>query len=287
MDAKDVLSVRPDALAPDEVEAKAEQVGLAKAGMLPHRTFVLAVMAGLFIGMGGMYMLLIRSDASLPPVVLQLLGGLGFCLGLFLVIAAGAELFTGNCLMVCGALSKRYTWAKVLKNWGIVYVGNLAGSILLVALLFFAHFWALNDGAVGNTMMTVAASKITQDWVVLLFKGIMCNLLVCLAVWIGFASRTIVDRFVAIILPISAFVACGFEHCVANMFFLPMAFILKLSGFVATGSVSVDAIDIGGILYNLSAVTLGNIIGGALLVGVSYWVAYQGHLSGRRKPDGH
>lgn len=274
MEPNEISTLRPDALTPAEIEAKTEQLGVAKAGMGLRQTLVLAIMAGLFVGMGGMFLLFIKSDAAFSPVVSQLLGGLAFCLGLFLVITAGAELFTGNALMVCSALSKKAPWSGVLKNWVIVYVGNLIGSLLLVAILYFAHYGAGVGGAIGDAMMTVAATKISQPWVVLLFKGIMCNFLVCLAVWIAYAARTIVDKFFAILLPIVAFVACGFEHCVANMFLLPMGLITKLSGVAYTGAADLSALGIGGVLTNISVVTIGNIIGGAVLVGLAYWLAY-------------
>ncbi|MDR0347692.1 MAG: formate/nitrite transporter family protein [Coriobacteriales bacterium] len=275
MNDKDTVAPRVDALAPSEIEAKAEDVGAGKATMPFAKTLLLAILAGLFVGMGGMFMLLVRSDASMPFVATQLLGGLAFCLGLFLIVVCGAELFTGNCLMVAGALSKKFSWTKLLRNWGIVYLGNILGSLLLVVLLFFAQYWALNGGAVGDAMVAVAVSKASQGWVVLFFKGIMCNLLVCLAVWASFAARSVTDKFFAILLPITAFVACGYEHCVANMFFLPMAFVLKLAGIAEVGALS-----LGSIFSNLSAVTLGNIVGGAVLVGASYWLAYARKGSG-------
>lgn len=274
MNAEEVKALRPDALTPAEIEAKAEVVGVGKANMPSKQAFWLAVMAGLFIACGGMFMLLIKSDASLSFAPSQLLGGLVFCLGLFLVITAGAELFTGNTLMVAARFSGSYSWAKMLKSWVVVYVGNLVGSLILVAILFFAQYWALNGGEVGNTMITVATAKVSQSWEVLLLKGVMCNFLVCLAVWIGFAGRTIVDKFFAVLLPITAFVACGFEHCVANMFFLPMGFLLKTSGFVYTGSANIAALDLGSVFYNLGLVTVGNIIGGAVMVGAIYWLTY-------------
>jgi formate/nitrite transporter len=274
MESQDVQALRSDALTPVEIEAKAEALGVAKANMGFRQAFVLSILAGLFIGLGGMFMLLTKSEASFPYVVAQLLGGVGFCLGLFIVITTGAELFTGNCLMICGKLSNRFTWGRMLKSWLIVYLGNLVGSLILVAVLFFAQYWAVNGEAVGNAMITVASSKINQGWDILLFKGILCNLLVSLAVWIAYAGRTIADKFFAIILPITAFVACGFEHCVANMFFLPMALALNASGFAYAGTASLDVLTVGGVLFNLSAVTLGNIVGGAVFVGVSYWLAY-------------
>ncbi|MDR2107981.1 MAG: formate/nitrite transporter family protein [Coriobacteriales bacterium] len=275
MDDKEIKAIRPDALAPAEIAAKTEAIGATKATMGLRQSFVLAIMAGLFIGLGGMFMLLIKSDASFSPAVSQILGGLVFCTGLFLVICAGAELFTGNCLMIIGRLSGGYSWAAMLKNWVVVYLGNLVGSLLLVALLLLIHYYTTNSGGVGNAMLSVAAGKIDQPWQILLFKGVMCNLLVCLAVWVSYAARTIVDKFFAIILPITAFVACGFEHCIANMFFLPLGLALRFIGFDYTGSADISKIDVAGVLYNLSAVTIGNIIGGVLLVGLVYWFVYR------------
>lgn len=275
LNEQDIKALRPDALTPAEIVAKAEQVGVAKAQMPFRQTFMLSMLAGLFIGMGAMYMLFMKSDASLSFVPSQLLGAFAFALGLFLVITVGAELFTGNCLLICGKMANKLAWSAMLKNWLIVFVGNLVGSLFLVAILFFANYWQLNGEAVGNAMITVATGKIAQPWHVILLKGIMCNLLVCLAVWISYASRTIVDKFFAILLPITAFVAGGFEHCVANMFFLPMGLLMKSSGFAYTGTADIAQLDIVGIFYNISAATIGNIIGGAVLVGLVYWLIYR------------
>lgn len=274
MNTQDVSQIKPDCLTPAATEAKVEQAGVVKADSPATKTFILAVLTGMYIGMGGMFMLLVKSDASFSFVTSQLLGGLTFCLGLFLVIVTGAELFTGNALMICGELSKKFNWIKLLKNWAIVYLGNLVGSLLLVTLLYFANLSALNGGAMGDAMLTVATGKVAQPFVVLLFKGIMCNLLVCLAVWIAFAGRTIVDKFVGILLPISAFVACGFEHSVANMFILPMGLVTGASGFAYSGAADISLLTVGSALTNIAAVTIGNIIGGVVLVGGAFWLAY-------------
>ena len=274
LEESEIKALRPDALSPAEIEAKAEGIGLGKANMPKGRAFVLAIMAGLFIGMGGMFMLLVKSDGDLGFAASSLLGGFVFCLGLFLVITAGAELFTGNCLMVCGKLSDKYSWGKMLMSWLVVFVGNLVGSLIMVLILFLCNYGGMNGGAVANMMITVACNKINQAWGVLCVKGLMCNFLVCLAVWISFGARTITDKFFSVLLPITAFVACGFEHCVANMFFLPMGLVMKLSGFAYTGAANIDVLTLGGVFYNISAATVGNIIGGAIFVGVMYWIAF-------------
>ena len=263
------------ALSPKQIEQKVADVGVAKAEMAPARAFVLAVMAGAFVGLGGMFMALVKSDASLAPAASSLLGGLAFSLGLCLVLVAGAELFTGNSLMVIGCMHGRYPWARLLASWSVVYVGNLAGALLLVAFLAAANYCGMNGGAVGATLVSVAVSKASLPWSVVFFRGVLCNALVCLAVWVGFAGKTVVDKFVAAILPVMCFVACGFEHCVANMFFLPMGVVARALGFAAPG-LDTSALCAAGMLGNLSAATLGNLLGGVVLVGLGYWFALGG-----------
>ena len=252
-----------DALAPAATEAKAETVGAGKATMPLGRAFVLAILAGLFIGMGGMFMLLVKSDSSLSFAASSLLGGLSFSLGLFAVLVAGAELFTGNNLMVLGCLAGKYTLAQLIRSWCVVYVGNLVGSLILAAILLAANFAGMNGGAVGETAVAVATAKSTLPFATAFFRGVMCNILVCLAVWLGFAGKTVLDKFLAAAVPVTAFVACGFEHCVANMFFLPFG--MALSG----GSVV-----LGGVIMNIVAATLGNMVGGALIFAGAYWLAF-------------
>lgn len=273
----EIAAVRPDALAGAQIVARAEAVGKTKAQMPASRAFLLAVLAGLFIGMGGMFMLLVKSDASLGFAASSLLGALAFSVGLFLVLVAGAELFTGNNLMVLGLLSGRYSPASLLRSWAVVYAGNLVGSLLLVALLLLADYASMNGGAVGETMVSVAAAKCSLPWDVAFGRAIMCNILVCLAVWMGFAARTVVDRFLCAALPVTAFVACGFEHCVANMFFLPMGLLAHAAGVAPEGA-NLAALTMGGLLSNLSAATLGNMVGGAAFLAGTYWLAYRkGH----------
>ena len=274
MTNNEVAAIRPDALAGAQIEAKAETVGEGKAGMPAMRAFLLAVLAGLFIGMGGMFMLLVKCDATLGFAASSLLGGLAFSLGLFAVLVAGAELFTGNNLMAQGFLSGKYTLGALLRSWLVVYLGNLVGSLLLVALLRLANFAGMNGGALGATMVSVAAAKCGLPWTVAFGRAIMCNVLVCLAVWLGFAARTVTDKFLCAAMPVTAFVACGFEHCVANMFFIPMGLVTLASG-VAPEGVDVSALNMGGMLSNLSAATVGNMVGGAVLFAGLYWLAYK------------
>ena len=268
---KEVSAVKPDCRSATVLFEQAENVAVAKTKLPVGRAFALSVLAGLMIGTGATFMLLVKGDPSLSFAPSQILGGFCFSLGLLCVIVAGAELFTGNCLMVCAASDKKITWGAVFKNWGIVYLGNLVGSLLLVGILVGANFAGMGGGAVGEAMVSVAYSKTTLAPGVIFFRGIMCNWLVCLAVWMGFAGRTVIDKVFTTIFPVMAFVACGFEHCVANMFFLPMG----LAAQSVCGIAGAGAITISGIVSNIVLATLGNIVGGSILVGMMYWVAYR------------
>ncbi|WP_241159165.1 formate/nitrite transporter family protein [Adlercreutzia sp. ZJ141] len=277
IEKEDVLAANPDCVSGAALLQKAQGIAVGKAstaGTAPLRCFALSVLAGVFIAFGGTFMLLVKGDAELGFAASQLLGGFVFSVGLVCVIIAGAELFTGNNLMVAAVADKKVSWGAMLKNWGIVYVGNLVGSLLVVVILLFANFAGMNGGGVGDAMISVAAGKAALPWGVAFFRGIMCNALVCAAVWMGFAGRTVVDKMFTSIFPIFAFVACGFEHCVANMFLIPMGMITQASGFAYSGAADVSALTMMGLLSNISAVTLGNIVGGAVLIGLLYWAAY-------------
>ena len=256
------------AMTPASMELKNERVAETKAGTDLASALVLAVMSGAFISLGATFMLVVKSDATLPFAATQLLGGFAFTLGLFLVLAAGAELFTGNCLMVMGPLSGRFSWGKLLSSWLVVLAGNLAGALLASAAMLAAGVASANGGALGEAAIAVAEGKVALGWGTAFARGILCNMLVCLAVWVGHSANSVTDKFFSALLPVMGFMAAGFEHCVANMFFLPYAMMLQATG-VASGSV-----DLAGVLHNLSAATLGNLVGGVVLVGVSYWFVY-------------
>ena len=265
----DLSNLRPDALAPAAIEAKAETLSVGKANMPFGKLFVLAMFAGAFIACGAMLFTLVQADADFSFGVKRVLGGGCFALGLILVVNCGAELFTGNCLMVCGLGSRKIDVRGLAYNWVVVWLGNLVGSLIIVALVFGSKMADMNGGAVGAAMVSIAAGKISPDALTLICKGILCNFLVCLAVWISFAGRTVTDKVLGVFLPVLAFVACGFEHCVANMFFLPMGWAAQAAGYAA------GTIDLAGIAYNISLATVGNIIGGAIMVGLGYWIAYR------------
>ncbi len=249
------------------MELKAERVAETKAMTDTASAFVLALMAGGFVALGSTFMLVVQADASLSFAVSRMLGAFGFCVGLFLVLGAGAELFTGNSLMIIGVLSGRFSWTRLIRSWLVVLVGNACGACLVAVLMVAADVGALGDGSVAQAAMSLAESKLALSIPVAFARGILCNLLVCLAVWVSYAAHSVTDKFFAALLPVMTFVVCGFEHSVANMFFFPYALMLQLTGVAA--SVSISAV-----VVKLAVVILGNLVGGVCLVGVSYWFAY-------------
>ena len=272
-----------DALLPPAMAAKAEQAGVNKANLETLNTFMLAVLAGAFIALGAVFATTVTVGAAgvLPYGVTRLLGGLVFCLGLILVVVAGAELFTGNNLIIMAWASGKVTTSQLLRNWIIVYAGNFVGSIATALFMYLSGQYAFGSGAVGLNVLNIAAAKASLGFVQAIVLGIMCNALVCLAVWLTYSARTTTDKILAILFPITAFVAAGFEHSVANMYFIPVGLFVK-GGAPAEfwSQIGKTATDYGSLtwqrffLNNLIPVTLGNIIGGTVLVGVIYWRIY-------------
>ena len=271
-----------DALVPKAMAQKAEDIGVSKAGLGPLRMLALAILAGGFIGLGAIFATTITTGASdLPYGVGKLLGGLVFCLGLILVIGAGAELFTGNNLIVMGWASRKVSTGALLRNWIIVYIGNFMGSILTAVMMLLSKQYTFNGGAVGLNALNIANHKVHLGFVQAIMLAVLCNALVCLAVWLTFGARTTTDKVLAIIFPITAFVAAGFEHSVANMYFIPMGLLIKTNGdasfWANIGKTAADYADLtwgNFFLANLLPVTIGNIIGGTLFVGFAYWFIY-------------
>lgn len=268
-----------DAYSPAEIQDKVEKLGVKKARMPMLASFMLAVVAGGSIGLGGMFFGIVLADPTLGFAAQRLLGGLVFTLGLALVMIGGAELFTGNCLIVMAWWNRQIRTPEVLCNWALIWIGNLVGALGLVGLVFMSHHTEMNGGAVGAAMLKLAVSKIQPDAVTIFFKGILCNILVCLGVWLSYAGRSVADKLAGMVLPVSAFIAAGFEHCVANMYILPMAWLLSVTGHVPAG-MDVSAITLAGIVHNLIPATLGNIVGGAGFVGAVYWLIYRKSLGG-------
>ena len=262
------------AYSPAEIKEAVEKVGVKKANLPFLVSFMLAIVAGGGIGFGALYYTIVASDPTLSFAAARVGGGLVFSLGLMLVLIGGAELFTGNNLIVMAWASGKVSTRTMLGNWVIVWVGNFIGALGLVILVYFSHHLDMNDGRVGLSVLNTAASKIRPDGATLFVKGILCNILVCAAVWLAYAGRSVTDKVVAVILPLSAFIAAGFEHCVANMYFLPLAWLLVQTGH-APANFDASLITIPGIIHNLVPVTLGNIVGGAGFVGAVYWTIYR------------
>ena len=272
-----------DALMPPQMADRAEAIGIKKANTDFWTMFALAVLAGAFIGAGAMFATVVTADAAgkLSFGVTKLLGGIVFAVGLILVVVAGAELFTGNNLIVMAWANRKVSTAKLLRNWAIVYTGNLVGSVATAVLIFLGRQYTFGSGAVGLQALNTAASKTHLDFLQALALGVICNALVCMAVWLCYSARSTTDKILSIIFPISAFVAGGFEHSIANMYFIPMGMLIKAFAtpdfWDKIGKTAADYTSLtwsNFFLANLLPVTIGNIIGGAGLVGLVYWFAF-------------
>jgi formate transporter len=273
-----------DALPPADVARKAASVGAAKATMSALDVFVLAVLAGAFIALGAAFATTVGSGgADVPYGVLRLLVGLAFTLGLILVVVAGAELFTGNNLIVMAWADRRVSSGHLLRNWALVYAGNFVGAFATAVLVFLSRQYTFGGGQVGVTALSIAAAKTDLGFGQAIVLGLLCNALVCLAVWLTYGAHTTADKILAVIPPIAAFVALGFEHSVANMYFIPVALLIKSDDSWVAGATGVP--DLSGLTWgsflvdNLLPVTMGNIVGGAVMVGIVYWFVYL-----RRRP---
>ena len=284
-----------DAFPPAEMAHRMEEVGVQKTELDTWAMFALAILAGAFIGTGAVFSTVVSTglaEAGMGYGVVKLLTGLAFCLGLVAVVVAGAELFTGNNLIIMAFASSKVSRVAVLRNWGIVYLGNFVGSIVTAGIVFLARQYTSSEGAVGANALTIANSKCGLDFIEALARGILCNALVCMAVWLCSSARSTTDKILAIIFPISAFVAAGFEHSIANMYFVPMGLFIKsgaASGFWE--AIGRTAADFGNLTWgaflvkNLLPVTIGNVLGGAGGVGLVYWSIYlRPHGSVERDP---
>jgi len=273
-----------DAYSPLQIAQKVDAVGVTKARLPLLAMAMLGVMAGAFIGLGAMYFTLVASDASIGFAAARVAGGVCFSLGLLLVVVAGAELFTGNNLLAMAWASGRVSLGEVLRNWIVVCATNFVGAAGLALIVYLSGHWQMNGGAVGATYLKIAAAKAALPVWRAFFLGVLCNILVCMAVWMALAGRGVMDKLIAIVFPISAFVAAGFEHSIANMYFFPVALLLKWHGLpLPPGG---EAITVGGMLGNLGPVIAGNIVGGSVLVALVYWVIYlRGRPSGGETPQ--
>jgi formate transporter len=268
-----------EALLPPQMAQKAEQIGVAKAGQDTATTFVLAILAGAFIALGAVFATTTLADSSTMPYgVARLLAGVTFSLGLILVVVAGAELFTGNNLISMAWAGRRVSTSRMLRNWTIVYAGNFVGAIATAALVYYARQYTFGHGEVGAAALTIGVTKTSLGFGQAIALGALCNALVCLAVWLCYSARTTTDKILAIVPPIAAFVAAGFEHSVANMYFIPYALFVKHDhAFTATLAKPPDTSNLTWGRFvgaNLVPVTIGNVVGGAVMVGAIYWFVY-------------
>lgn len=269
-------------LTPAQMAQAAEDAAVAKATGSPLKSFLLGLTAGGYIALGFVFYTTSQvGAAALPFGVAKVLGGLVFSTGLALVVLTGAELFTSSTLTLTARASGRITWFQLLRNWLVVYVANFIGSLTIVALVYLGGVWHNANGGWGGVVLTTTATKLHHGWFEAFFLGILCNMLVCLAVWAAYSGRTTADKILAVTMPIALFVASGFEHSVANMFMIPLGILIKDTAgpeFWAQTQLNPDTF--AGLTWphflldNLLPVTLGNIVGGGLMIGVLYWTIF-------------
>jgi formate transporter len=266
-----------DALLPADIARKAEWIGAQKAQLPAIKLFTLAILGGAFIALGAMFATTVLAGANgvIPFGVARLLAGLVFSLGLILIVLGGAELFTGNALMVMALASRKVGIAAIARAWSLVYLGNFVGAAGMAVLVFLAGQYQLGDGAVGRTALAIAHDKVALGFAEAFFRGILCNLLVCLAVWLALGAHSTTDKVLAVIFPVSAFVVAGFEHSVANMYLVPFGMLIEAGSnaqaWLPAGAAPMRLPDF---FLGLIPVTLGNIVGGGFLVGGVYWFVY-------------
>jgi formate transporter len=259
-----------DAYSPREIAGRVKEFCVVKAQIPLLSLSMLGVLAGAFIGLGAMMFTLVASDASLGFATMRLLGGLCFSLGLVLVTVAGAELFTGNNLLAMGWADGCVSTRQVLRNWCVVCLANFVGATGLAGLVWLSGHADMNGGSVGRAVVGIAMAKAQLPVAEAFFRGVLCNVLVCMAVWMALSGRSVTDKVLAIVFPITAFVAAGFEHSIANMYFFPLA--MLLGGPIGAADVA----------RNLVSVIAGNLAGGSVLVALVYYVIYI--RVGRRSP---
>jgi formate transporter len=270
------------ALPPAEMANYAEATGISKAARPLLNEIALGILAGAFIALGAIVATSITAGAkdALPFGIIKLLMGLGFSVGLILVVVGGGELFTGNTLISIAWASGKVSLKKLLGNWCIVYLSNFIGALATAWLIFVAKQYTFGHGAVGKNILEIAEAKSSLGFGQAIALGMLCNAMVCMAVWLCYSGRSTSDKILAILLPITGFVAAGFEHSVANMYFIPVALLIKngdpsfLSEIGQSASTYPQLTWDNFFTANLLPVTIGNIIGGALMVGLMYWFIY-------------
>lgn len=266
-----------DAATPEEIARQVARSGARKARMQAAATMMLAAMAGAFISLGAVFASSIGAGSVLGVGPTRLLMGIGFSVGLFFVVVTGAELFTGNSLMITSLLSRQVGVGVVARNWTLVYAGNMAGALMVVLAMYYSRWWEQADMSFAAMSVTAANEKVNLGFEAAFLRGVLANILVCLAVWMAAAGRTITDKMLGVLLPIAAFVTAGFEHSIANMYFTPFGVLVSAEpGAIEAAGLTVSDVDgltLAGVVRNLVPVTLGNIVGG-VMVGLANWVVH-------------
>jgi len=271
-----------DSLLPPQMAERAADTGVGKATKAAYKSFLLAISAGIHIGIAFVFYTVVTTGAhDVPYGITKLLGGVAFSLGLILVVITGGELFTSTVLTLVAKASGKISWKQLVKNWTVVYLGNLCGSVLLVIIMLSTRQYMEDGGQLGLNAMAISQHKLHHTFIQAFSLGLMCNILVCLAVWMTFSARSLTDKVMVLVLPVAMFVSSGFEHCIANMFQVPMAIGIKNFAPEAfwqiTGANIADYADltmVNFIVNNLIPVTFGNIVGGGVFVGMWYWLIY-------------
>ncbi len=285
---KSIHVIDIDAYSPPLIASRIDKVAMVKAKLSFAQTLLLGILAGVYIAIGAQFATFVTSDSTLHFGLNSLIAGIVFSLGLMLVVIGGSELFTGNCLIIMGYVSKRITTREMLNNWTTSYIGNLIGSLTMVCWMSQTHQWEFFHNMVGAKALLIANTKVNLTFTAALARGVLCNSMVCLAIWLCFSGRSVADKILSIVFPIGGFVASGFEHCVANMYFIPIGVVLKKHPEVvaAAEKMAGKTLDLSNLTWhgffvnNLIPVTLGNIIGGVILVGIFFWFVYmRPHIS--------
>ncbi len=271
-----------DAYSPSQIASRIDAVALVKAKYSTAQTFWMGINAGVYIALGAQFATLVISDSTLHSGLTSIIAGIVFSLGLILVVVGGAELFTGNCLIIIGYVDKKVTGKEVLDNWSISFTGNLIGSLIVVYLMYQSHQWEFFHDMVGAKALLIANKKVNLSFEAAFARGVLCNAMVCLAVWLCFSARNVADKIISLVFPVAGFIASGFEHCVANMYFIPMGVVLKTNPEVLAAAEKMAGKTLnlsqltwtGFAINNQIPVILGNVVGGVILVGIMFWFVY-------------
>jgi formate transporter len=271
-----------DAHEPYKIASAISNITIQKVKLSLSRTFFLGILAGIFLGLGAQFSTLIISDSNLHYGITSLIEGFVYTLGFILVVIGGAEVFTGNCIGIIGFADKKVTLYKLLTNLVVIYIGNLVGSLTIVYLMNETHQWEFFNNMVGAKALLIAHRKVNLSFNEALARGVLCNALICLAVWLCFSGRSTADKILSIVFPIGGFVASGFEQCVSNMYYIPMGILLRKNHFVIDAAEKMAGRELnlsqltwkGFFINNLLPVTLGNIVGGTILIAAVFWFIY-------------